>query len=131
MAGCSLAYCDGVLLTMMGMPETEERVSLVNENDEEIGTAGEVALQRHGLLHRAFSRFVIRSRREMLRHCRPLDKYHGGCLWSNSACGYPKPGEDTRAAAVRRTREEMGFTCELEPTSALLYRTNAGGGLTV
>jgi isopentenyl-diphosphate delta-isomerase len=115
---------------MTGMPETEERVILVNENDEEIGTAGKLEVHRTGVLHRAFSVFVVNSRGEMLLQRRAHDKYHCGGLWSNTACGHPRPGEDTRAAAVRRTREEMGFTCELEPASVLLYRTNVGGGLT-
>jgi isopentenyl-diphosphate delta-isomerase len=113
----------------MQMPESEERVILVDENDVEIGAAGKLEVHRTGVLHRAFSVFVVSSRGEMLLQRRAHDKYHCGGLWSNTACGHPRPGEDTRAAAIRRTREEMGFTCDLQHASVMLYRTDVGGGL--
>jgi isopentenyl-diphosphate delta-isomerase len=111
------------------MAESEERVILVDGNDVEIGTAGKLEVHRTGALHRAFSVFVMSSGGEMLLQRRAHDKYHCGGLWSNTACGHPRPGEDTGAAAVRRTREEMGFTCDLRPASVMLYRTDVGGGL--
>ena len=114
---------------MKETPESEERVILVSENDEEIGTAGKLEVHRSGELHRAFSVFVTNSRGEMLLQRRALDKYHSGGLWSNTSCGHPRPGEDVRDAAVRRTREEMGFTCELERASQLRYRADVGFGL--
>ena len=113
----------------MGMIESEERVILVDDNDVEIGTAGKLEVHRSGVLHRAFSVFVTNSNGQMLLQRRADGKYHCGGLWSTTACGHPRPGEDVHDAAVRRTREEMGFTCDLHPASVLLYRAAVGGGL--
>jgi isopentenyl-diphosphate Delta-isomerase len=114
---------------MVEQVETEESVILVSETDVEIGTAGKLEVHRTGTLHRAFSVFVTNSRGEMLLQRRAHHKYHSGGLWSNTACGHPRPGEDARDAATRRTDEEMGFTCELERVSALRYRADVGAGL--
>jgi isopentenyl-diphosphate delta-isomerase len=60
---------------------------------------------------------------------RAADKYHSAGLWSNTACGHPRPGEATRAAARRRLREEMGFDCELREAFEFLYRAELDGAL--
>jgi isopentenyl-diphosphate delta-isomerase len=56
-------------------------------------------------------------------------KYHSPHLWSNTACGHPRPGEAAAAAAARRLREEMGVVCPLEPLTVFRYRADVGGGL--
>jgi isopentenyl-diphosphate delta-isomerase len=53
---------------------------------------------------------------------RARTKYHFGGLWSNSCCGHPRPGEEVAAAAVRRTREELGVQCQLSVVGSILYR---------
>jgi len=109
--------------------ESEERVVLVDSNDVETGTADKLDVHRTGLLHRAFSVFVMNARGEMLLQRRALDKYHTGGLWSNTSCGHPRPGEHVATAASRRLGEEMGFTCVLERRYGFVYAAELGGGL--
>ena len=59
-----------------------------------------------GLLHRAFSIFMVDARGRIL--LQPPRKYHSGGLWANSCCGHPRPGERTVTAARRRLDEELG-----------------------
>ncbi len=107
----------------------KEQVILVNEQDERIGSIEKLAAHREGLLHRAFSIFILNSNNEMLLQQRADHKYHSGGLWSNTCCSHPRPGEATINGAHRRLREEMGFDCDLQPLFQLRYRAEVGTGL--
>ncbi len=106
-----------------------EQVVLVDERDVEVGVAPKLAAHVEGRLHRAFSVFVFDRRGRMLLQRRAPGKYHSPGLWSNTACGHPRPGEPTAAAAARRLGEEMGFQCALEHRTEMLYRAEVGAGL--
>ena len=106
------------------------RVVLVDEEDRPIGTADKLEAHRQGLLHRAFSVFILDSEGRMLIQRRAEDKYHSGGLWSNACCSHPAPEEPVKVAAARRLGEEMGFECALSRAGTLLYRADVGGGLT-
>ena len=110
------------------MVETEE-VILVDERDRELGSSEKLRAHRDGALHRAFSVFVFDERGRLLLQKRAAGKYHSAGLWSNTACGHPRPGEQTAAAARRRLREEMNFDCELREEFSFLYRAELEGGL--
>lgn len=112
------------------MTETEERVILVDSSDVAIGSEEKLRAHERGVLHRAFSVFLLNSRGEVLLQRRAEGKYHGGGLWSNSACGHPRPGEETGAAARRRLAEEMGIDAPLEHLFSFTYRADMAGGLT-
>ena len=103
-----------------------ERVILVDERDRPAGEAEKLEAHRQGRLHRAFSVFVLDASGRVLLQRRAVGKYHSGRLWSNSCCGHPRPGEDTRAAAERRLAEELGFHCPLEAAGAFVYRAQLG-----
>lgn len=103
-----------------------ERVILVDQRDRPAGEAEKLEAHRQGRLHRAFSVFVLDGSGRVLLQRRAAGKYHSARLWSNSCCGHPRPGEDTRAAAERRLAEEMGFHCALEPAGAFVYRAQLG-----
>ncbi|HEV2862406.1 MAG TPA: isopentenyl-diphosphate Delta-isomerase [Pyrinomonadaceae bacterium] len=109
--------------------EGEEQVILVDERDRELGAAEKLSAHRSGSLHRAFSVFVFDGRGRLLLQRRAGGKYHSGGLWSNTACGHPRPGEATDAAARRRLREEMGIECELREAFEFVYRAELGGAL--
>lgn len=104
----------------------QERVILVDQHNAVVGEAEKLDAHRAGALHRAFSVFVLDREGRVLLQRRAESKYHSGGLWSNTCCGHPRPGEDTRAAAVRRLEEEMGFRCALEPVGTFVYRAQLG-----
>jgi isopentenyl-diphosphate delta-isomerase len=103
-----------------------ERVVLVDERDRPLGDADKLDAHRQGRLHRAFSVFVVDGVGRLLLQRRAASKYHSGRLWSNTCCGHPRPGENTRAAAERRLAEEMGLGCPLEAVGAFVYRAPLG-----
>ena len=107
-----------------------EKVVLVNEKDEEIGTIEKMQAHEKALLHRAFSVFVFNSRGKLLLQKRALSKYHSPGLWTNTCCSHPRPGEKAIDAANRRLKEEMGFETELEHTFSFLYKAELENGLT-
>jgi isopentenyl-diphosphate delta-isomerase len=95
---------------------------LVDENDMEIGEEEKMSIHRKGLLHRCFSIFVFNRAGEVLMQKRAQSKYHSGGLWTNTCCGHPIAGENTKSAAHRRLREEMGFDCEMSEAFTFIYR---------
>jgi isopentenyl-diphosphate delta-isomerase len=106
-----------------------EQLILVDAQDRELGVKEKMEAHVEGALHRAFSVFVFDSKKRLLLQRRARTKYHSGGLWSNTACGHPRPGETTLAAARRRLREEMGFDCELREAFEFLYRAELDGAL--
>jgi isopentenyl-diphosphate delta-isomerase len=110
-------------------PQLEE-VILVDACDQPVGVMEKMEAHRLALLHRAFSVFIFNSRGEMLLQQRAPEKYHSAGLWTNACCSHPRPGEDTREAATRRLREELGFSTQLEKLFEFTYRSAYDNGLT-
>lgn len=108
----------------------EERVVLVNEHDEELGTMGKLEAHVVGALHRAFSVFLFDEKGRLLVHQRADDKYHSPGLWTNTCCSHPRPNESVREAAQRRLIEEMGIDTLLEQKFSFVYRAEFDNGLT-
>ena len=106
-----------------------ENLILVNRRNRAIGVAEKQAVHEAGLLHRAFSIFLIDERGRILLQRRHPKKYHSGGLWSNACCGHPRPGESTRTAARRRLGEELGATSDLTFGFRTHYSTAFGSGL--
>lgn len=107
-----------------------EMLILVDPQDRETGIAEKLDAHVRGLLHRAFSVIIWDRNNRMLLQKRDSAKYHSGGLWTNTCCGHPRPGEETEAAALRRLREEMGFTCQLTSLGTISYRAEFSNGLT-
>ena len=107
-----------------------ERVILVDENDNPLGTMEKMEAHEVGVLHRAFSVFIFNSNGEMLLQQRAFSKYHSGGLWTNTCCSHPREGEATIDAAHRRLREEMGFDCEIKKSFDFIYKKELDKGLT-
>lgn len=116
------------LLTQIGRT-TEEKVVVVNEHDVAIGVEDKTRAHLLGVLHRAFSIFVMNSAGQLLLQRRALAKYHSRGLWSNTCCGHPRPGESINQASRRRLREEMGFDADLESVFQFRYRADLEEGL--
>ena len=107
----------------------EEKVILVNENDEVIGVEEKIRAHLAGTLHRAFSIFIFNSQDELLLQKRTSTKYHSQGLWSNTCCGHPRLGESIEEASRRRLREEMGFDCEVREIFKFIYRAKLDNDL--
>lgn len=86
---------------------------LVRESNRAIGSSPKITAHQLGLLHRAFSVFLVDDKGRLLLQQRNTHKYHSGGLWANTCCGHPCPGERTIAAATRRLLEEMGVSSRL------------------
>ncbi len=106
-----------------------EHVILVNERDEPLGLMEKMEAHEKGLLHRAFSVFILNSKGEMMIHQRALHKYHSGGLWTNACCSHPRDGESILDAGHRRLMEEMGFDTDLEKVLEFTYKAELDGGL--
>lgn len=108
----------------------EEKVILVNENDEQIGLMPKLEAHEKAVLHRAFSVFVINSKNELMLQQRAHHKYHSPGLWTNTCCSHQREGESNIEAGTRRLAEEMGFTTELKNSVSFIYKAPFDNGLT-
>ncbi|NND76745.1 MAG: isopentenyl-diphosphate Delta-isomerase [Flavobacteriales bacterium] len=106
-----------------------EKVILVDENDNELGTMEKMEAHEKALLHRAFSVFLFNENGEMLLQKRASSKYHSGGLWTNACCSHPRAGERTIDAATRRLSEEMGINANIEEIFSFVYKAELDKGL--
>ncbi len=108
----------------------EERVILVNELNEQIGTMPKMEAHEKAVLHRAFSVFVMNKNGETMLQQRAADKYHSPLLWTNTCCSHQRVGESNFVAGKRRLLEEMGFVTELKELFSFIYKAPFDNGLT-
>lgn len=106
-----------------------EEIALVDLDDNIIGYASKEDAHRKGLLHRAFSVYIVDGSR-MLIQKRNRGKYHSGGLWTNACCSHQRRGEQLDEAVCRRLKEEL--TVDLSPKEEFnfVYRTVFEDGLT-
>ncbi|MDG4821895.1 isopentenyl-diphosphate Delta-isomerase [Asanoa sp. WMMD1127] len=93
------------------MTDSRERhlVELVDDDGLPIGSETvEVAHQRPGLLHRAFSVVLMDPDGRVLLQRRAAVKTRFPLRWANTCCGHPAPGEELAVSANRRLKEELG-----------------------
>ena len=105
-------------------------VLLVDTHDRPLGTMEKLEAHEKGLLHRAFSLFVV-SDEAMLIQRRATAKYHSGGLWANACCSHPGRNADVVDEAIRRAREELGLDpAQLEDrpveVASFVYRADLG-----
>ena len=94
---------------------SSEELILVDELDREIGArAKSECHEGHGILHRAFSIFVLNDKDELLLQQRSGEKPLWPNYWSNTCCSHPRVGETMEEAVSRRLEQELGFSCPLE-----------------
>ena len=108
----------------------EEKVILVNQFDEQIGTMAKMEAHEKAVLHRAFSVFILNKNGEMMLQQRAAHKYHSPLLWTNTCCSHQREGEDNISAGKRRLMEEMGFVTELKELFSFIYKAPFDNGLT-
>lgn len=125
----------------------EDKLILVNENDEQIGSCGKLEAHEKALLHRAFSVFIFKRilvdnpdgsrdwHTHLLVQKRAAGKYHSAGLWANSCCSHPRDGESLEEATIRRLEEETGIQEAdleggLQEAGAFIYKAEFDNGLT-
>lgn len=107
----------------------EEKVILVDTEDNEIGTEEKMKAHIDNKLHRAISIFIFNDKRKLMLQKRNKNKYHSGGLWTNTTCSHPRPDETAIDAAHRRLKEEMGITTELKKIFTFIYHAEFDNGL--
>tara|TARA_R110000796_G_scaffold207558_4_gene323858 strand:- start:3794 stop:4318 length:525 start_codon:yes stop_codon:yes gene_type:complete len=108
----------------------EEKVILVDENDNQIGLMPKMEAHEKALLHRAFSVFIFNDNNELMLQQRASHKYHSPKLWTNTCCSHQRDGETNLKAGKRRLEEEMGFVTELNEKTSFIYKAPFDNGLT-
>jgi len=109
---------------------TKEQVILVNEKNEQIGIMPKLEAHEKGVLHRAFSVFILNDKGELLLQQRAASKYHSPMLWTNTCCSHQRVGESNIEAGKRRLLEEMGFVTDLKDVFSFIYKAPFDNGLT-
>ena len=108
----------------------EELVILVDQNDKQIGLMPKMEAHEKGVLHRAFSVFVLNDKGALMLQQRALHKYHSPGLWTNTCCSHQRDGESNIQAGTRRLQEEMGFITSLTHATSFIYKAPFDNGLT-
>jgi isopentenyl-diphosphate delta-isomerase len=108
----------------------EEKVILVDSEDKPIGTLPKMEAHEKGVLHRAFSVFILNQKGELMLQQRAHHKYHSPGLWTNTCCSHQREGEQNIEAGMRRLDEEMGFSVTLEELFSFIYKAPFDNGLT-
>ena len=108
----------------------EEKVILVDREDNPVGTLPKMEAHEKGVLHRAFSVFILNQKGELMLQQRALHKYHSPGLWTNTCCSHQRDGEENLQAGTRRLEEEMGFSVPLEELFSFIYKAPFDNGLT-
>lgn len=108
----------------------EEQVILVDACDRQIGLMPKMEAHEKGVLHRAFSVFILNDKGELMLQKRALHKYHSPGLWTNTCCSHQRDGETNINAGKRRLYEEMGFVSELQEITSFIYKAPFDNGLT-
>lgn len=87
---------------------TDDDVVLLDDDGEEIGRAPRLQVHTSDTpLHLAFSFHAIEGDRTLMTR-RDVGKKTWPGVWSNTACGHPRPGESLEDAVRRRVEEELG-----------------------
>lgn len=88
-------------------------VLLVDDNDKVTGTEEKLKAHREGLLHKAFSVFIVDNEGKFLIQKRAMNKYHSGGVYSNSCCSHQYKGETILQSVSRCIRDELGMNIDI------------------
>jgi isopentenyl-diphosphate Delta-isomerase len=112
-----------------GVKILDNLIITVDDNDRETGVMDKLEVHKKGILHRAFSLFVVNSDGQLLLQKRAAIKYHSGGLWSNSCCSHGVSGEPLDTTVHVRLYFEMGFDCPVKKLFTFRYETQFDNGL--
>jgi len=101
----------------------EDFVILVDEKDKKIGLKEKVAAHLgEDSLHRAFMFFIFDDRGRLFLQKRSKDKMLWPLYWDTGA-SHPRVKEDYESVGMRRLKEELGFSCQLENIGKFQYKS--------
>ncbi len=103
----------------------DERLDIVNENDEVVGSADKMEIYRNNLSHRIVHILITNAKGEIALQLRSKEKRYLPGYWSTSVGGHVQSGEDYRAAARREAIEELGVDLVFEEKGKYKYQTEA------
>lgn len=107
------------------MEDHMEMLILVDKDDKEIDYKEKESCHlRPTTLHRAFSIFVVNTKRQMLIHKRQITKKTWPGFWTNACCSHPRKDENIKQATKRRLQEELGFVCDVAPLFKFYYKAD-------
>ncbi len=105
------------------------KVILVDDEDNVIGNADKMLAHELGLLHRAFSVFIMNDNNELLLQKRAKNKYHSAGLWSNTCCSHPENTTSIKELAKIRLEQEMGIEAKLNFKFKIKYNVDVSNNL--
>jgi 16S rRNA (adenine1518-N6/adenine1519-N6)-dimethyltransferase len=85
------------------------RITIVDKNDNVIGSEERDTVREKGLIHRIVRIFVLDGEGKVLLHKRNEQLKDNPGKWDQSAGGHVDEGEDYLIAAKRETSEELGI----------------------
>jgi isopentenyl-diphosphate delta-isomerase len=99
-------------------------VVCVDSSGKVVSTAcKQLAHDYPGMLHLAFSVFLLDERGRLVLQRRSGHKRLWPLFWSNACCSHPAPGEAARDAVCRRVQEELGATAnDLRKVTSFEYQ---------
>ena len=102
-----------------------EELILVDADDDPIGhLSKDLCHDGHGILHRAFSLFILNEHGELLLQQRSAGKRLWPGYWANSCCSHPRRGETMEQAIERRLLQELGMRSELQYLFKFQYQAD-------
>ena len=102
-----------------GPDQGPERFPIVDENDQEIGTATRQEVHENNFRHRAVHMLIFNGTGELLLQKRSPWKDRHPLLWDSSAAGHVEANEQYDESAARELEEELGVTTRLRPMDKL------------
>lgn len=93
----------------------DELLPVVNDKDEQVGTATFSQVHEKGLLHREAYLYITSNGRVLLQRRADNDK------WDTTSAGHCTPGEAYVDAAIREYKEELGIVIPKEQVQEIAY----------
>jgi 16S rRNA (adenine1518-N6/adenine1519-N6)-dimethyltransferase len=106
--------------------EAPERFPIVDENDQEIGTASRQEVHENNFRHRAVHILIFNGTGELLLQKRSPWKDRHPLLWDSSAAGHVEANEQYDETAARELDEELGVTAQLRAIGKLSASEKTG-----
>ena len=112
------------VFTMNTLLEDAEMLSVVDSDDNVVGTERRDKIHELGLRHRAVHVLIFNNNGDLFLQKRGLHKKENPGLWDSSVAGHVDAGETYDACCVREVEEEVGLV--LDATPQRLFKLAAG-----